>query len=83
MSHEVDWEAIWDEFGFHGADAAGVIAVSQNKLRTALALSEHARGDPEALLQSAVESDALNAVYVDGDAGGQLLRGYSLGVNAR
>jgi len=71
----VDWAALWDEFGFDGPDGAGEAHISKTQLDLALEVTDQAvQGNPVDHISEAVDDEVL---LVWEDSGGSL-RGYSL-----
>ncbi|RLM32666.1 hypothetical protein DVK01_20560 [Haloarcula sp. Atlit-120R] len=71
---DVDWAALWDEFGFASPDAAGNKMASDTQLEAALQATEQSpAGDVTGHISQAVASGTL--VKCKTDAG--TLRGYA------
>lgn len=81
---DIDWAALWEEFGFETPDAVGSRVASTTQLMAAIDVSDQGiPGDPAAHIQAAVDADLLHEVYAESDDAGRTLRGYVLpGVNA-
>lgn len=76
---EVDWSALWDEFGFDTPDAAGTELISQTQLEAALESTRQGSVvDVRNAITAAVDDDTLAAVECQTQAGNQQLRGYHL-----
>jgi len=71
---DVDWAALWDEFGFDTPDAAGNKCASPTQLEAALQSTEQSiAGDPEGHINQAV----AGGILVKCRAEGGTLRGYA------
>lgn len=79
-SSTVDWEAIWDEFGFGTPDAAGFAGASRTQLELALDCSEqNLTVSVQGAIGGAVEGGELDTVGAVGGDGQPTIRGYRLG----
>jgi len=71
---EVDWGALWDEFGFDTPDAAGDEYASDTQLHAAVEASEQGiEGGAESLIQGAVEAGTLQQLEVPATTRGYVL----------
>jgi len=71
-TNTVDWGALWEEFGFDTADAAGNQFASGTQLVAAIQSTDQSvTGDPEGLIKSGVDGGQLHKLTVD-----RGLRGY-------
>jgi hypothetical protein len=74
-TENVDWQALWREFGFHTPDAHGTVIVSKTQLKEALRVSDqHTEGSLDSKIDGALQDEILVRNWVDGDT----LRGYIL-----
>jgi hypothetical protein len=75
---EVDWQALWAEFGFDSPDAHGNESVGRTKLREALQVSEQPiAADSQALIDSALSDGILHESTLSaGEDSGTVVAGY-------
>jgi hypothetical protein len=67
----VDWQALWEEFGFHGPNAHGREHVSGTKLAEALRVTDQPiTADSRGLIDDAVAADYLTTVNLVSDTVG-------------
>lgn len=77
---ELDWQALWAEFGFDTRDAAGCAYASKTQLVAAIqSTAQGYSGDAIATITSAVEDGPLHRVETATEDGATTLRGYVLG----
>jgi len=74
----VDWQALWEEFGFGTPGPLGQYFANPLQLSLALEVSDQARGNPEDLIERAVEKEILVKVTAEGAKGESPVRGYGL-----
>lgn len=76
-AHEIDWDELWEEFGFDTPDVHGNEYVSSIQLGLALeATEQNFAGDPGAVISDAVEGGILDRLTTPGEKGESTLRGY-------
>ena len=74
---DIDWGALFQEFGFHTVDANGNWAVPRTTLLEAIDVSEQGiQGDARAHVETAVERGILEPVHLNEDGGTTVLQGY-------
>lgn len=74
---EIDWSALWEEFGFDSTDATGNYVISRTQLVPAIETSEQTiAGDPGAIIEDAVRDGPLETNHVADEYGSNHLRGY-------
>lgn len=72
---EVDWAALWDEFGFDTPDAAGDQYASDTQLHAAVEASEQGiDGGAESLIQDAVDDGKLRKLEIPATTRGYVLQ---------
>jgi hypothetical protein len=60
-TRDVDWPALWHEFGFDSEDASGHVYASSLQLETAVAVSDqHIAGDAQSHIDDAVDDGTLH-----------------------
>ncbi len=74
IATDVDWDALWDEFGFDSPDAAGNDFVSNTHLSAALESSDQSVTAPAARIEAAVN----NQILIKRQTAAGALRGYTL-----
>lgn len=74
----IDWQALWEEFGFDTKGPHGTFFANPIQLSLALEVSDQAHGNPDELIEHAVEKEILVRVTADGPMGGTNTRGYAL-----
>lgn len=71
---EIDWAALWDEFGFDSPDAAGTTFASDTQLVAAVQSTvQSPAGDARGHIRQGVDDGVLIPRYTDGGT----LRGYA------
>lgn len=75
---EVKWGALWAEFDFGEPDAAGNQYATDTQLHAAVECSEQGiRGDPETLINDAVDAGTLRELKLPATTRGYVWRGES------
>lgn len=76
QTDEIDWPALFEEFGFDSEDAIGSILISHTQLVGAIGVSEQdIDGTPESNIETALSDGVLR--YIEKNGGH---RGYQLAV---
>jgi hypothetical protein len=77
---ELDWSALWEEFGFDTRDAAGCRYASKTQLIAAIESTDQGySGDAMAAITTAVDDGPVHCVETTAHDGTTTLRGYVLG----
>jgi len=74
----VDWEALWEEFGFDSPDACGNHFASPTQLRAALECSEQNCPTGDGVIKQAVREGPLKKLQKANHNGDLAVRGYAL-----
>jgi len=76
-THDIDWPALWREFGFHTPDSVGARYASRTQLRGAIEGSDQQiEGEPQAHIEQAVSAGALQPVRRTDECGGTHVAGW-------
>jgi hypothetical protein len=76
---QIDWNALWEEFGFDTEDSRGSFVISHTQLEAAIEVSEQdITIDGTSVIQQAVEDDILIEDHTTDQNGTQQRRGYVL-----
>lgn len=76
-SSDVDWDGLWDEFGFATPDSVDFRGASHTQLRLAIDCTKQGvNAAPRVAIQAAIESGEIVPVEVPGKDGHDVTRGY-------
>lgn len=81
-TENIDWRALFEEFGLHIPDAVGDLAASKTRVHLALEVSDQQiAGEPASHVRTAVENGTLIEETVQSHEGTTVTQGYRLGVD--
>lgn len=80
---DIDWPALWAEFGFDTPGPDGKRAKAPLKVKTAIEVSEQRiAGNPQTIIDHAIQSGILQQVETLGTTGEPITAGYRLESNS-